>query len=469
MRGRRSQGVERSRAGFALAATCLLVVAGVGVYAYLIAPKGTPNDPFAPIQHVVILMMENHAFDNYFGVYCPNASPNCPSSVNGVPPGTCLPLTVGGSGAQCVRPQNFTAANLTTCDPAHDWNSSHTSYDDGRMDGFIAASGGLASCVMDHYNGTTIPVYWDLAQEFGLADDFYSSALSYSLPNHWYIVAGQAPAVTEENALQTAPLSIRHQYLNEANATPTVEQELDAQPSLSWKYYFGVLPTYQEAIQPGSNFSYGSGVAYQYWAPLDAKFQSYQQPQHFAPTGGFFSDLAAGQLPDISWVVPGSNNSDHPPANLTAGQNLVASLVNAVENSSYWSNTAVFVLWDDYGGFYDHVAPPQLDQYGLSFRVPLLVVSPWTPAGTVDSSMFYFESLLHLVEVRWNLGCLTPRDCNAPLPTSLFDFGLHRSPVFLSSYANSVYPYRAPPVGASLYVGSANLFTNWIANATVAD
>lgn len=463
------RGTERSGAAFALAATCLVVLAGVGVYAYLIAPKTTPNDPFAPIQHVVILMMENHAFDNYFGVYCPSAGPNCPSAVAGLPAGTCVPNAPGDAAAGCVAPYNFTAANLTSCDPSHTWGASHRAYDDGRMDGFIPASGVPAACVMGHYNGTTIPVYWDLAQEFGLADDFYSSALSYSLPNHWYIVAGQAPPVSEQTTLDGASVALHHEYLDEANATRTVEQELDAQPSLSWKYYESSLQNYSQAIQVGAAANGPDGSAYYYWAPLAGKFQSYAQPQHFAPTGAFFSDLAAGQLPAISWVVPGSNNSDHPPANLTDGQNLVASLVNSVESSSYWSSTAIFVLWDDYGGFYDHVAPPQLDQYGLSFRVPLLVISPWTPAGTVDSSMFYFESLLHLVEVRWNLGCLTSRDCGAPLPTSMFDFGLHRSPVLLSSYANSVYPYRAPPVGAAVYAGSANLFTNWIANATVAD
>ncbi len=129
----------------------------------------------------------------------------------------------------------------------------------------------------------------------------------------------------------------------------------------------------------------------------------------------------------------------------------------------------MFILWDDYGGFYDHVAPPSLDEDGLSFRVPLLVVSPWTAAGTVDSSELYFESLLHLVEVRWNLGCLTQRDCQAPLPTGLFNFSLDRGPVFMPSYANATYPFDPPAPGATPYIGPASLEKFWIANSTVED
>ena len=121
-------------------------------------------------------------------------------------------------------------------------------------------------------------------------------------------------------------------------------------------------------------------------------------------------------------MIPGPRFSDHPSANLSAGESYVASVVDAVARSPEWYSTAIFVSWDDYGGFYDHVAPPSVDALGLSFRVPLLVISPYTPAGLIVHSLGYFESLLHFVEWRFGLGCLTARDCQAPLPLDYFNF-----------------------------------------------
>ncbi len=333
MASRYGQVLRRHRQLFAIAATAVLIVAAVGVYYVEVGWKPNSATPFGDIQHVVIVLMENHAFDNYFGAYCPSVGPHCSTAVNGIPPGQCLPISVSGTPSGCERPYNFTATNLTSCGLPHDWNSSHTAYDGGRMDGFIPAEGGT-DCTLGHYNGTTLPVYWDMAQEFGLADNFYSSSLSYSLPNHWYLVAAQAPPVSETHLLSGASVSIHHEYLNESNVTRTVEQELDSQPSLSWKYYEMPLTTYQDAILIGGHGVPSDGPAYSYWNPLSSTNQSYSQPQHFGGTGEFFTDVAAGNLPAISWIVPGSNESDHPPANLTLGQDFVSTVVNTVESSS---------------------------------------------------------------------------------------------------------------------------------------
>ncbi|HEV8049572.1 MAG TPA: alkaline phosphatase family protein, partial [Thermoplasmata archaeon] len=241
----------------------------------------------------------------------------------------------------------------------------------------------------------------------------------------------------------------KHAYLNAANRTKTVEDLLNNSPQTTWKYYDWALPSYQTAINAGVGV--GGDSAYAYWNPLAAKYESYTQwyVNHFVARSQFFNDTSAGQLPDISYVIPNADFSDHPPANVSAGESYVASVVDAVEASPDWSSTAIFVTWDDFGGFYDHVAPPSIDPLGLSFRVPLIVISPYTPAGLVDHSLDYFESLLHFVEWRFHLGCITHRDCNAPLPLGLFDFSQPpRAPVFFpTSPTNASYPYVTPPSG----------------------
>lgn len=382
-----------------------------------------PTAPI-PIQHIVIVMMENHAFDNYFGTYCPTIGPYCTAPVNGIPPGTCIPKDPNNRSGVCVAPYPFTAQKLTTPDIPHDWNATIKSINGGAMNGFYAAERHGAE-PLGYYNGSTLPVYWDMAEQYGLGDTFFSSALSYSLPNHWYLMAGQAP----RNSVNISTLGTKgekHAYLNESNATRTVQDLLNNSPSVSWKYYDWSLSSYATAInEPRGGAAPGS--AYSYWNPLAARYESYTSwyVHHFVPRSDFFNDTQSGQLPDISWVIPDTGFSDHPPSNLTQGEAYVASVVDAVESSTAWNSTAVFLTWDDYGGFYDHFAPPRIDPLGLSFRVPLIVISPYTPQGLVVHSLASFDSLLHLVEWRFNLGCLTPRDCNASLPLDYFDFGQH--------------------------------------------
>jgi phospholipase C len=420
-------------------------------------PAWGPSD--VPIHHIVILMMENHAFDNLFGSYCPSVGPNCPMSANGIPAGTCIPFNDTDPSGGCIRPYPFTPADLSIPDMPHVYNSSVAAIDNGRMDGFYTAENDGAE-PFGYYNGSELPIAWDLAQQYALGDDFFSSALSYSLPNHWYLLAGQAPPITILQGFATKTYD--HTYLNEANSTRTVQDLLNASPSVSWEYYDWALPSYQSAI----NAPVGSESAYNYWNPLAARAESYTSwyVSHFEPRSDFFGAAASGNLPDVSWVIPGNSFSDHPPDNLTYGESFIGNVVDAVEASPDWSSTAVFVCWDDYGGFYDHVAPPYVDPLGLSFRVPLLVISPYTPAGLIVHSLGYFESLLHFVEWRFNLGCITSRDCHAPLPFGYFDFNATaRSPVFFPSNAtNASYPMSASELAAGSYQ-SATAFaaTEW--------
>jgi phospholipase C len=449
---RRSTRAKAAIAAVAMAG--ILVFAAIGLELAARAPaSGAPPAFASKIDHVVFIFMENHAYDNLFAGYCLVLGPDCNGTANGIPYGTQEPQLNASGGA--VTPYNFTARNLTTPDQNHYYNATIESIDGGRMDGFLSAEG--TPRVFGHYNGSTVPVYWDLAQEYALGDNFFSSALSYSLPNHWYSLAGRAPTVGFD--MPNNSTSSRHDYLNESNSTRTI-QDLLNNSTVSWKYYDWPLDTYATAIdQPGGTNPPGS--AYAFWNPLAARHESYDSyfVQHFANRTNLFTDIAAGALPDISWVIPQANFSDHPPANLSAGEAFVANVVDAIESSQYWGSTAIFLSWDDYGGFFDHVAPPALDPLGLSIRVPFLVISPYTRAGTIVHSLGYFESTLAFMEHRWSLGCLGPRDCGAPDLQDYFDFNMApRAPIlFDPSWTNDSYPMRpAGPItlDTTTWVGS---------------
>jgi phospholipase C len=422
----------------AIAVIAGLVLAGIGFEVAL--QNSAPATPFAPaIHHVVFVMMENHAYDQYFAGYCLVLSPYCNDTGNGVPPGTMVPQrnVTGGY----VVPYNLTAHQFALGEQPHIYNSTVASIDGGRMDGFYSAED-RGNEPFGHYNGSTLPVYWDLAQEYALGDDFFSSALTYSLPNHWYSLAGQAPKEFFDSGLGSNTSLERHLYLDQANGTTTIQDLLNA-TAVTWKYYDWPLDSYQTAIN-GEVTGNPAGSAYAFWSPLAARAESYDQyfVAHFANRTNFFADISNGNLPNISWIIPQNGFSDHPPANVTRGEDFIANVVDSIETSQYWPSTAIFISWDDYGGFYDHVAPPPIDPLGLSIRVPFLVISPFTPAGTIIHSLGYFESTLAFMEHRWNLGCIDVRDCSAPDLLNYFDFNMSpRPPIFFDpNWSNDTYP-----------------------------
>ena len=438
----------------------------------LAVPATSSTDP---IDHVVIVFQENHVYDNYFGTYCLNVGPYCSTNATGIPPGTCVPMYPTNPAAGCVRPYLFTSANVTNPqDLVHDWDPAHEAYDNGSMDGFYLAEGKHLS-TFGHFDGTLIPTYWDLAEEYGLGDNFYASVQSYSTPNHWYLLAGQSPAIGINQTLHknsADPLELtddEEEYLNESNSTTTIE-DLLVNSSTSWKYYDYSLSNYTHAIHQLS----GAGAqqsAFDFWNPLAARAESYQPGviNHFVPSSQFFTDAANGSLPNVSWVLPTFNQSDHPGSNLRNGETWVGGIVNAVENSPEWNHTVVFVTWDDYGGDYDHLPPPVLDGDGVSFRVPLLVIGPYVRENFVSHHFESFDSLLHFVEWRFGLPSITARDADAALPLEYFDFNATpRAPMrFLGPY-NAVYPIPLqgvgpPPRVASLSAsaGPASVTLNW--------
>jgi len=395
------------------------------------------------IQHVVTVVMENRVYDNYFGEYCLTLGPYCTSTGNGIPSTTCVPKSPTNLSLGCVNPYPFTTHQFTTTDIAHDWNSGHVAWDNGAMDGFYQAEGSTLT-TFGHYNGTTIPIYWDMAEQYAMSDSLFAANLSYSLPNHWYLIAGQAPSISYDSFLKTS--TDRTAYLNESDRTLTI-QDLLNRSSVTWKYYDFGLPTRSAAIMNG-------GAAYDFWNPMAAKSESYNSNyvNHFAPRGDFLNDLANGTLPQISWVIPAANASDHPGYNVSNGESWVAQLVDAVEASPEWNSTAIFVVWDDYGGWYDHVPPPRAQSNLLSFRSPILVISPYAKEGYISHVQLDFFSLLRYTEWQFGIGCVSSLDCQATPPFDFFDFNqTARLPIqFATDWTQATYPMQLQFVGMTL-------------------
>jgi phospholipase C len=333
------------------------------------------------IENVVIVFQENHTFDNYFGTY-PGADGTAGKDI-------CLPQAKGTSkggagGGGCIAP--FHDSSLTPVDMSHAWTTAHDDYDGGKMDGFVYTEGNKET--MGYYDGGDLARYWKAAQQYVLFDSYFTAVMSESLPNHLYLVAGQSGGITSD----TVPASLDF---------PPIFEQLD-QKGISWKLYSSTTTWFQ-------NFAYVKG--------------SPTAKANFLPAAQFATDLQAGSLSQISWIIGAAGGDEHPPDNVQTGEGYVAdSIVNALGSSKYWDSLALFVTWDDFGGFYDHVAPPQVDQYGYGFRVPCLAISPYARQGFVDSTTNEHTSLLKFIEDLHGLTPLSTRDAAANNTTEAFDF-----------------------------------------------
>ena len=351
-----------------------------------------------PIQHVVVIVQENHSFDNYFGTY-PGA--------NGLPPGVALPAKPNGTASVKPFPLN---SDVPPRDICHSWGCAHAEFDGGKMDGFVYTAASVMT--MGYFDYHQIPYYWDYASQYVLMDNYFSSVAGPSLPNHLYLVAGQSGGIVTND--RPATLSF-----------PSVLDELQTS-GVSWRYYAQV---------------YASG-----WNPLPifkSLIPNASLTKGIGDTSTFPSDIVAGTLPSVSWVMPQDEKvSEHPPQNVTAGQDWVVGLVNQIMRSQYWWSTAVFITWDDYGGWYDHVPPPQVDKYGYGFRVPCLIISPYAKRGFIDPTLADHSSILKFIETLFNLQPLAARDAAASNLMEAFDFSQKaRAPLILpGSYLPEHYP-----------------------------
>jgi phospholipase C len=365
-----------------------------------------------PIQHVIILVQENHSFDNYFGTY-PTANGSILDSttsqlrqVNGLPGRVCLPYM-----GSCVSPH--LSSSLDRPSPAEGQLTYEMDYSNGGT-GFVTYSGPQS---MSYFDDNSIAGYWDYAEEYGLADNYYAPVLSTTTPNRLMFLAGDTPVSANYGPPPRIPYS------------STVMRQLD-DAGVSWGYY-----DYVNAFSGPSNVY-----------PLN--YTSDEPQQALGNTrniSDLIQELSSGSgLPSVSFVnslgVP--NLTEHPPFNPRTGEQWTVSIVNRVMESNYWPSTAIFITWDEGGGFFDHVVPPREftvdhafadELFGLGQRVPLLVISPYSRENYVSSVLLSHLSLIRFVEYNWNLPTLNELIAESELPLDFFNFSqTPRTPIVLA-------------------------------------
>ena len=361
------------------------------------------------IQHVVIIMQENRAFDHYFGAY-PGAK-GIPWDTNGVPR-VCVPDPLTNV---CLRP--YHSPNLVNYGGPHGYYDSVADIDSGKMDGFVAAADagkkncgdkgapeclGTALDVMGYHTQRELPNYWSWAQNFVLQDNMFEPVSSYSLPAHLFMVSGWSAYCKNPTDPMTCVGDILGPPLDAAGQFAWTDiTDLLYKNGISWKYYIesGPEPDCEQGEMECAPGMQGS-MSPSYWNPLPL-FQDVQvnnQLVNIVPFDQFFIDAKAGTLPQVAWIIPNNGNSEHPSSAIQDGQTYVTGLVNAVMTSPNWPSSAIFLSWDDWGGFYDHVNPPAVDINGYGIRVPGIVISPYAKHGFIDHQILSHDAYLKFIE-----------------------------------------------------------------------
>jgi phospholipase C len=375
------------------------------------------------IKHVVMIMQENRSFDSYFGHF----------------PGADGIATRDGRSVACLSPgPDRTCRHLypdhqdANGGGPHGYRNSARDIDGGRMDGFLQqaktafknctdvnnphCTNGTGDDVLGYHTRSDIPNYWKYAHDFVLQDHMFEPIRSWSLPSHlwqvslWSALCGTRAAATCKNAPERVGGHPRAGYVGDGKQTVrkkpvyawTDLTYLLHKQDVSWGYYVkqGTEPDCrkdsavlcpriaQKAFTPGI------------WNPLPnfVDVQQDHQLRNIAPTSDFLHRARAGKLPSVSWVIPSGKVSEHPPASVSAGQSYVTRLVNTVMSGPDWKSTAIFLAWDDWGGFYDHVQPPTVDHNGYGLRVPGLVISPFARRGFVDHQTLSFDAYAKFIE-----------------------------------------------------------------------
>jgi phospholipase C len=389
-------------------AACSLALFGVPSPA-----SASPSEGIHNIKHVIIIMQENRSFDSYFGTF-PGA--------NGIPSGVCNPDPRHGG---CQKPY-YDSANANY-GGAHGPTPAELAIDGGKMDGFIAAAEYRPECsaakpecsacrgyvevkcidVMGYHDARQIPNYWTYAKDFVLQDNLFSSARSWSKVQHLWLVSGWSAVCPPRD---TNPMDCQGTLLpplrngKHLYAWTDITWLLD-RAGVSWRYYvFGghepdcevdeaitCEPFGQSAKTPGG------------WNPLP-NFVDVKEDNQLADIQSLANFYTAVHqpsqcgLPNVAWIVPNWKVSEHPRSTISDGQTYVTTMINAIMRSPCWGSSAVFLSWDDWGGFYDHVDPPNIDQNGYGLRVPGLVISPYAKPGYIDNQLLSHDAYMKFIE-----------------------------------------------------------------------
>jgi phospholipase C len=361
-----------------------------------------------PIKHVVFLVKENRTFDNLFGTF-----PGANGVTVGMDMGTRRPLIRGTDGR-------------LPSDIPHCYRCAIQAWNNGKMDGFDQPLTGKWAYSQLHRS--QIPNYWHWAERNVLFDDFFSSAWGPSFPNHLYTIAAQSNEARDNP--RRPPQSMSNTFGCDAPPQQKVERyDTDGNVGLVRPCFD--FPTEGDVLNrahvPWAYYAATERQRGYIWSAYSAIDRYRNDPAQWAkyirPVDSLLGDIAQNTLPPVTWVTPRFELSDHPDYSLCHGENWSTQVVDAIMRSKMWKDTAIFVTWDDYGGFYDHVPPPDVDRMGFGFRVPLLLISPYAIDGKVSHEEGEFSSVLRFIEDNWNLRpFLTGRDRQATPMMSAFDF-----------------------------------------------
>jgi phospholipase C len=351
-----------------------------------------------PIQHFVAVMQERHSYDNYFGIY---------GNGDGIPAGVCMPAPPRNT-PPCVQP--FDIGGAATPRLADDAATFDAQYANGRMSGFVTAQstrGTTNPAPMGHYNAAELPYYWALANGYVLFDRWFSSSKGGSLPNRLFWISGTSGGTTADNRVPNGGFG----------DLQTIFDRLDAK-GVSWKFYI-------QDYDPSLTFRAGEPMPTQVVRAPVLAFARFLDDKalaaHIVPLTQYYDDLHNGHLPAVSYVVS-RGPSERPPASVENGQKFVRKVISALKRSTSWPSSALLLTYASWGGWYDHVAPPQVDADGLGFRVPAILVSPFAPRGVVDHQQRDHTSMLKFIEDNWHLAPLASRDAKATGIETALDF-----------------------------------------------
>jgi phospholipase C len=351
-----------------LAGASLTLSACSGNQPMVTKPTPTANTNTV-IKHVVIACQENHTFDNYFGHY-PKAGQF------GIPANYTQPDGKGGT----VIPYHFSSHKRP--DINHDWSSIHHEWNNAAMNGFVTTDGLEA---IGYYDHSDFPYYYALADAFTLCGNYFCYQLGPTLPNRIALWAATSAGITTANRIPSGSLDF-----------PIIVDLLDAH-HVTWKCY-------------NLGLELGSFPEVEFFNALPF-FKRWEHDHRLRYTAAdYYKDLNAGTLPQVSFMITDAFISEHPhtnpTVNITSGQREMAKVINALIASPFWTSSVFFLTYDEGGGYFDHVAPPQIDAYGMGFRVPMLVISPWAKRGYLSGQLYEHASILKFIERLFGLPTL---------------------------------------------------------------
>ncbi len=396
--------------------------------AVVLAMAGQPGwatsglGPRTPIRHLVVMTQDQHSFDNYLGTR---------TGVDGIPSGVCLPARTGAAVA-CVAPfaleKSGPRANLRATAAAQ-----QISVAGGRMDGFVLAQTTRSSdgaAAMGYYRPDALPVMTQLADQGVVFDHWFSSVPGGTIANRLAAISGTVVSDTGQVPAGGWPdMSVIFDRLQAAD--------------VSWKIYVEKYEPALTVTTAGPAARRGGQLARVPVLALPRYEHDAALLSHVVDLNDYYADLVSGALPAVSWIVT-TASSERSPADPTAGQRVVRSVVDALAGSSAWSSSAFLLTYDSSGGWYDHVAPPMRSGAVLGLRVPTVLVSPYAPQGSVDPTVYDSSSVLRFIESNWSLAPLTSRDATATNLASAFSFDQPPRPASILGPADTGQAVPAP-------------------------